>query len=232
VWQSLERMLVVCAHADDEVLGAAGTISRAVRRGIDVHVVVLSTSVRSRQLSPSESEGIRTKRHRDAIDAAGVLGVSVEIHDFPDNAFETVPATTINAVVERAVADRRPDVVLTHWAHDLSTDHQVTARAVMVACRPANGRATPSVLAFEIRSSTDWAVGAADQTFSPSVFVGVDDEAWSTKQAALGCYADELRDPPHARSLEGIDALARYRGTQVGLARAEAFVLLRSVLAD
>jgi hypothetical protein len=102
----------------------------------------------------------------------------------------------------------------------------------MVACRPASGRSTPSVLAFEIRSSTDWSAGAVDRAFAPSVFVGLDDAAWAAKLAALECYSDELRDPPHARSLEGIDALARYRGTQVGLPRAEAFVLLRSVLAE
>ena len=230
MWRSLERMLVVCAHADDEVLGAAGTIWRAAQRGVDVHVIVLSTSVQSRQLSLSDSDLIRDKRRQDAIDAAGVLGASVEIHDFPDNAFESVPATTLNSVVEHALVDRRPDVVLAHWAHDLSSDHQVAARAVMVACRPANGLETPSVLAFEVRSSTDWSAGAVDTTFAPSVFVGLDDDAWAAKQAALECYSDELRDPPHARSLEGIDALSRYRGTQVGLPRAEAFVLLRSVL--
>jgi LmbE family N-acetylglucosaminyl deacetylase len=232
MWPPIERMLVVCAHADDEVLGAAGTISQAVRRGIDVHVIVLSTSVLSRQLPATESEHIRNKRREDAIAAAGVLGTSIEIHDFPDNAFDSVPATSINSVVERALAERRPGVVLTHWAHDLSNDHRVTARAVLVGSRPADGRATPSVLAFEIRSSTDWSVGAVDPTFNPSVFVGLDDEAWAIKHAALGCYADELRDPPHARSLEGVDTLARYRGTQVGLPRAEAFVLLRSVLTE
>ena len=63
------------------------------------------------------------------------------------------------------------------------------------------------------------------------VEVALDERAWRTKLELLDIYADELRPCPHARSVEGVDALARYRGTQVGVERAEAFALLRAVVA-
>ena len=66
--------------------------------------------------------------------------------------------------------------------------------------------------------------------FQPTVFVPIDDEAWAMKLELLQLYRSELRAAPHARSLEGIDAMARYRGTQIGCARAEAFALLRQVV--
>lgn len=228
--RTLRSVLVVCAHPDDEVLGAGGTMAWARRQSAAVHTVVLSCSVTSRNLPAPDAEATLAARRADASAAAQVLGATVETHDFPDNAFDTVPAREIASVVERAVRQREPDLVLTHWSNDLSIDHQLTARAALVACRPIDGRRSPAVASFEIRSSTDWTTGP-DPAFTPSLFVGLDDHAWSAKLDALNCYASELRDAPHARSIDGLDALSRYRGTQVGLPRAEAFVLLRSVVA-
>ena len=66
--------------------------------------------------------------------------------------------------------------------------------------------------------------------FVPSVWVALDADAWQTKVDLLDVYADEMRPWPHARSPEGIDALARYRGSQVGVDRAKAFALQRLVV--
>ena len=232
MWDSVKRMLVVCAHADDETLGAAGTISRASRAGADVHVVVLSTSVNSRNLSESESEHIHIKRRQDAFDAAAVLGASAEVHDFPDNAFETVPATTINAVVERAVADRRPQVVLTHWAHDLSTDHQLAARGddggVSSGRRPS-GAGGPGLRG----SFVDGLGGGRDGPDVRAVGLRRSGRCRLGGQAGRARLLRRRTSQPSARTVARGHrrVLTRYRGTQVGLARAEAFVLLRAVLA-
>ena len=50
------------------------------------------------------------------------------------------------------------------------------------------------------------------------------------KHKALSAYASEMRDWPHARSLEAVEHLARWRGAQVGVEAAEAFCLLRNLL--
>ena len=42
-------------------------------------------------------------------------------------------------------------------------------------------------------------------------------------------YATEMRPWPHARSLEALEHLARWRGAQVGVEAAEAFCLLREL---
>ena len=47
--------------------------------------------------------------------------------------------------------------------------------------------------------------------------------------AALECYADEMRDFPHARSREAATALAKMRGTIQGLGAAEVFVIHRTL---
>lgn len=223
-------ILVVGAHADDEVLGAGGTMALARRASCDVHVLILSTSCNSREPRRDVERTLRQNRRRDAAAVAARLSASLSIEDFSDNGFDAAPSLQLVAAVERIAREVRPAVVMTHWPGDLSLDHRATAHAVLTACRPQGLDFSPTILSFEIRSSTDWMPGPAAVAFQPTVFVPIDDEAWSTKLALLELYRTELRAAPHARSLEGIDAMARFRGTQIGCPRAEAFALLRQVV--
>ena len=43
-----KKVLVVAAHADDEVLGCGGTISSLSSKGIDIRILFLSECVSSR----------------------------------------------------------------------------------------------------------------------------------------------------------------------------------------
>ena len=43
---------------------------------------------------------------------------------------------------------------------------------------------------------------------------------------AMACYRSEKKEYPHPRSAEGLCALGRLRGTNVGVGNAEAFELL------
>jgi LmbE family N-acetylglucosaminyl deacetylase len=52
---------------------------------------------------------------------------------------------------------------------------------------------------------------------------------WGAKFAALEIYRSEMRDTPHARSFQGLRALAEHRGCSVGLPHAEAFEVVRSI---
>ena len=45
--------------------------------------------------------------------------------------------------------------------------------------------------------------------------------------ASLACLGSQLRPFPGARSIEAVEALAKWRGSQMSLAAAEAFVAIR-----
>ena len=58
----------------------------------------------------------------------------------------------------------------------------------------------------------------------------VSEEDMQAKKDAMNCYEFESRKFPHPRAGESLDALAKYRGVQVGCDRAEAFQIIRHLL--
>ena len=44
----MEKILIIAAHPDDEVLGCGGTITRLVQEGKEVHILILTDGFSSR----------------------------------------------------------------------------------------------------------------------------------------------------------------------------------------
>jgi LmbE family N-acetylglucosaminyl deacetylase len=62
----------------------------------------------------------------------------------------------------------------------------------------------------------------------PNVFVDITGTL-GNKLEALKAYKQEIREFPHPRSVEALQAIARKWGSTAGYAAAEAFELVRSV---
>lgn len=225
-----KRVLVCSAHPDDEVLGCGGTIARHVRSGDEVHVVILGQGIFARG-GPDATEEALSALRTNARSANRTLGVrSLQLLDFPDQMLDTIPRLELNKAVENAIAQIDPHVIYTHFIGDLNADHRRVSEAVCVAARPAPESGIRSVRFFEVQSSTEWRPAVPGTgAFAPNLFIDVS-ETLELKLSALRAYETEMRPWPHARSLEAIEHLARWRGATVGVQAAEAFVLHREVL--
>lgn len=221
-------VLCVAAHPDDEVLGVGGTIARHAADGDAVHVCILSDGVTSRYDDEDAAADEITRRRDRARTACETLGASVSFHSFPDNCFDTVPLLDVVQTIEGEIAERNPSVVYTHHPGDLNVDHERTARATVTATRPLADSDVERVLAFETLSATEWAVPTVDNAFQPTSFVDID-EHLETKLDALSAYEDELREPPHPRTVETVRRNAEVWGAKAGLGAAEPFEVLREV---
>lgn len=224
----MRNILVVAAHSDDEALGCGGTIAALAAAGNEVHTVFLTDGVGARIAQDSMAEA---ERRRRASDAAGrVLGVSSSVHfDFPDNRLDSVALLDVVQAVERVIVDVGPEVIFTHAADDLNVDHRICHQAVLTACRPQPGHTVNSIFGFEVPSSTEWAFSS--RQFDPVYFVDISDHL-EVKMKALNEYRDEMREPPHPRSLSRVEALARWRGATVGCDAAEAFTVIRQIVKE
>lgn len=215
------RILAIGAHPDDCELGAGATLAKHAMLGNEVTLLILGTGVTSRLVGGSAS--VAELKHQ-ATEAAGILGVSVQTLSFPDQRFDTVEVLDITRAIEEVVAKIQPQWVYTHSGSDLNLDHRITHQAVLTACRPVPDGCVKALYAFEVPSSTEWGT-----VFHPEHFVDVSGEPIRKKQAALACYAGEMRQFPHPRSSGGVHALASWRGAIVGVEAAEAFEVLREI---
>ena len=230
---SRARVLTVAAHPDDEVLGCGGTMAAHVRRGDEVSILILGEGLTSRAATRDDADRTAIPAlRRDAGAAGAAIGVSdVTLLDFPDNRFDSVALLDVVKAIEAAKARVRPDVVYVHHWGDLNIDHRVTFDAVMAAFRPLPGEAAVAIYAYEVPSATGWAGPDPSAAFVPTHFVEIEGTL-DAKIAAMESYESERRAWPHPRAPEALRAWAAYRGSQIGVAAAEAFATVRTVVRE
>ena len=225
-WQMNDKILVVAAHPDDEVLGCGGTVARLANDGCEVYTLILGTGIAGRYEN-GDAEKIKgeiEELKKQAFAADGIIGVKeVFFHDFPDNKFDTIALLDVVKVIECVKEKIRPDIVFTHYAGDLNIDHQITYKAVLTATRPLPAETVSQIYSFEVLSSTEWNYPLS---FSPNVFFDVSDTI-NLKLKALAEYKSELRKFPHPRSLEAVEMNAKVWGMKTGVEYAEAFRAIR-----
>jgi LmbE family N-acetylglucosaminyl deacetylase len=225
----MAEIMVIAAHPDDEVLGCGGVIARHVRAGDSVRVVILAEGVTSRIGVTARAEALQQLRTA-AAQANQILGATeLLLEGLPDNRLDSLDRLAVIQRVEAHIERWQPTVVYTHHVGDVNVDHQVLHHAVVTACRPQPGRSVERLLFFEVASSTEWQPPGSGVPFQPNWFVDIS-ETLDAKLAALEAYRAEMRGWPHPRSLRAVEHMARWRGSSVGVAAAEAFGLGRQIL--
>lgn len=223
------RVLVVAPHADDETLGVGGTIARHVERGDSVTVLVMTGSGEEpHPIFPNDSwDEVRA----EAKEAAQVLGVErLVFRDVPAVLVPETPTWKLNSIASEAMQEWRPDRLYVPFPYDMHRDHREVFHSFSVAWRASKvGGYTPAeVFAYEVPSETHWNPPYLEPGFLPHCWVDIS-RTLDRKIQALSCYQSQIPAWPHARSLEALTHLARWRGSQVGWEAAEAFVLIRKL---
>ena len=223
-----KTILIVAAHPDDEVLGCFGTVARLIKEGYEAYTLILGEGKTSRD----ESRIVENKKdelevlNQEIVEANRIIGIKkVFIETFPDNRFDSVDLLDIIKAISKVKEEIKPDIIFTHYEHDLNIDHQITYKAVITATRPMIDECVKKIYSFEILSSTEWNYPLS---FSPDTYFDIGDTI-ELKLDAMKKYDSELCNYPHPRSLEGIELNAKYQGMRVGKEYVEAFKVIRSI---
>lgn len=216
-------VLIVVAHPDDEVLGAGGTMYSLAGKGQEINVCILSSKASARTMRPSD-EGLKN----DMRNSMDLLGVShIKEGDFPNIKLNTVPHLELVQFIEEAIVETKAQTIITHHPADLNNDHMQTSIACQAAVRLFQRRKDvqplKEFLFMEVLSATEWGLNTSINQFRPNTFVEIGKEAVEKKIEALSMYGGVMRPYPHPRSVEAIEGLAAYRGSQAGCSYAEAF---------
>jgi N-acetylglucosamine malate deacetylase 1 len=213
------RILVFAPHNDDEVLGVGGTIAKYARMGHEVFVCEATASRNPELLKINRSEAL--KAHK-------VLGVKETIFlDFPPVELVHVPVKELTETLYEVVMKIKPEIAFVPHKGDMHLDHRTLTDAAMVALRPINNPQLKFIYSYETLSETEWNIPSCDYAFVPNAWSDITEDI-HTKIKAMECYQLQLKSFPEPRSLEAIEALAKFRGSTVGVKYAESFMTIRA----
>lgn len=220
----MSKVLVFAPHPDDEILGCGGTMIKYIDAGNEVYVCIVTKGCLP--LFPPEAvEKTRTET-RECHKKMGVK--KTYFLDFPAVMIEKENRYEVNAKILEVVKEVQPDdVYIPHWG-DMQKDHQIVADACMVALRPKYEPKVKRIYSYETMSETAWNAPSIQNEFIPNVFVDISGSI-DRKIEALDFFKTQLSPFPDARSLESVEALAKYRGALMHFRAAEAFMLIREL---
>jgi LmbE family N-acetylglucosaminyl deacetylase/cytochrome c-type biogenesis protein CcmH/NrfG len=199
-------ILAIGAHPDDVEFGCGATLLRYREQGDITHALILTSGEKGMNGNPQPQ-----RRLAEAQASARLLELgSVTVKDFPDTQLQTC-REDIKGVIEERVQALQPDIIFTHTAHDVHSDHRAVAEATREAARGAC-----TILGYENPNTPP--------EFAPDFFVDVTDYV-DDKIAAIARHRSQA-DKPYTRA-EVIRSAAAFRGTQARVRYAEAFESVR-----
>ncbi len=219
----MKKILVVCAHPDDETLGMGGTIALHTQKNENVFVLIVSEGESAR----GEKISKIAQRKKQSENACKLLGVKkIKFLDYEDQKLDTVPLSELSQKIETVIKDWKPNVVYTHFWNDINQDHRQVYEATSIAVRPLPKSKISQFIVFETPSSTEW--GSKKKSFSPNLFIDVT-KVIKKKLQAFTKYKNEVMPYPHPRSKKSVINRARFWGNSVGLEFAESFMIVRDI---
>lgn len=214
------KVLIIAPHNDDEILGVGGTIARHVAQGDEVYVCEVTSSLVEERKTLLQNEA--KKAHR-LIGVKDTIFLNFTVVELPHEEIRK-----FNKAIFDVIKGIEPEIVYLPFYGDMHADHKAVADSVMVAVRPLAAPWIREVYMYETLSETGWNYPTVDKAFIPNYFVNIT-EYIDIKESAMKCYESQLNEYPHPRSIRAIKALAGFRGSNIGVEYAEAFMCIRRV---
>lgn len=218
-----KKILVIVAHADDEVLGCGGTISKHKRDGDLVDLIVLTDSTSSQKNKSTEV------RFKELEAACNILNIDTyKVLNFEDNQLDKYPLLEIIIAVQKNLVHSSYDIIYTHSINDLNIDHRITNQVALTLFRPLPERPLTNIFTFDVPSSVEYQSTNQFKT-AKNYFCVLTRDDLEFKKKAIEAYKSEINEFPHPRSIEYLETQAKYEGSKCGHELAESFYVERII---
>ena len=215
-----KKILILSPHADDEILGCGGIISRYSSSGHSVYVLILTNpNEGAPEIYSKKDVNIIREEAKKANDLIGTKKVFFE--NLPALNLKFYPTYKISNIIEKYISKINPDTVFIPSTNDIHDDHKIIFLAAKVALRANKKNSIKKVLSYEVLSETEW--NENNKTFSPNYFVKLNKSDINNKIRAFLKYKSQVKKLPHPRSKQIILSLSKVRGSQAFMHYAEAF---------
>ena len=211
------KILAVGAHLDDIELACGGTLSKAIKNGHKVKVLIMSKSgYTNKEGKIQRSNDIAVKEGLDALHTLGIK--DIEILDFQT---KDIPfcSDVVNEIDIR-MSKYNPDIIFTHHPFDTHQAHEGVSKSTIAAARRKN-----TIYFFEPIAPS----GRSYVSFKPQMYVDIE-ETIDLKIESLKKHKSEYRKFGGEDWISGVKNRCGFRGYEIGKKYAEAFEVLREEL--
>lgn len=213
-----QQICVIVAHPDDAELGMAGTIRRFIQCGHNVYILQTTTG------EYKDLDGRIIRSRNEIYNALNKSKFWLHFNDYtildePTMSLEC-NGRTVSAVQEFIILHQITDIY-THMPIDTyHQDHINTHNIVMAAAR----RYVNNIYAFETIFNYTHGV------LQTNCYIPLTKEQINMKLESLRCHESEYQKFGREKWLQQIQALAVYRGAQIGVKYAEAFASIKNII--
>jgi LmbE family N-acetylglucosaminyl deacetylase len=223
----VNKILAICAHPDDEVLGCGGTLLKHKSRKDQINLLfVFEGSSRGNTKSKKNILLNLKKRENSALKVAKYLKAkSIKFLNNENLNSDSSLKIKITNEITKHINKIRPSIIYTHSPKDLNIDHRNCFESVLISTRTSQNNKLKKIVSFEIPSSTEWSFNSFG-TFKANYFVDIE-KFIKDKLKLLKMYSYELKSFPYPRSKENIISQSKYAGSYVGFKHAEKFEIIK-----
>lgn len=222
-----QKLLVIAPHADDEILGCGGLISKVKSEGGKVYVLIFN--VGSVVINNSKkTTKVWKKETKDAMEFLKVDKYETVFDSPEDNRYlDSKPLHFLIKIIEsesKVSLDKiKPTIVAVPTNHSHHQDHVQVFNASIAALRPMRTPLPNFVISYEAPEHSRWSTMGV---FEPNWFLDIE-KFLQIKIDAFSKYKSQIR--PRQRDKGTITSQARYRGSEVGKKYCEAFFIHRFI---
>lgn len=212
----MEKVVVVAVHPDDETIGCGGTIIKHLNRGDEVHCILVTKG--------NAEQKVIWNKVKEAYHFTSVTEL-----DFPELDLMDKSLNELIPPLSKAISTIQPQTIIIPNRSDAHSDHKAIFNAVASCTKAFRYPFIEKVLMMEVISETDFALPLPEGQFIANYFVDISKE-YAKKEEILKIYESELLPYPQTRNLNTMQALNRYRGSQINAEYAEAFMNLKTII--
>ena len=218
------KTLVIAPHADDEILGAGGTLFKRNSKKTNSIYWLLITM-------PSEPEYEkkfilkREKQIKKIIKFVKFKGFyNLELK--PTELYK-IPKKKLIKKITEVINTVKPDEIFVPHLGDVHSDHKIISDIISTCTKNFRFSFIKSILAYEVLSETNFNLNKKNY-FKPNYYEDIS-KFLDKKIKAMKIYKSEIKKFPFPRSQETIKSLAKVRGSEISTKAAEAFEILKKI---
>jgi LmbE family N-acetylglucosaminyl deacetylase len=221
------RLLVIAPHADDEVLGCGGLISKIKSAGGKVFVLIFNVG----SIEKFNNKKFTELRKKETLTAMKFLKVDKydTIFDSPnDNRYlDSKPLHELISKIEIeskvSLEKIKPTIVAIPSINSHHQDHVHVFKACLAALRPLRTPRADMIISYEVPEHSRW---SSSGVFQPNLYIDIEKHL-TRKITAFYKYKSQIK--AIGRDKHAIRNHAEYRGREIGKNLCEAYFIHRTI---